>query len=237
MSAPGMTDRNTIVIERALDIEGRSLWTDARRRLVKNKAALTSIIVLSLIALVAIFVPFVWPYSYADIDYANIACAPNWWPDPNVPCYAGGYHIFGMDQNGRDLFVRVLYGARISLAVGVVATLVSLLIGVTYGAIAGFVGGRLDELMMRLVLKPKLIMLDEPVGGLAMAEVVEMIELLQQLKKRCSIFVIEHTMRVIRELADRVVVLIAGEKVADGPPSEILQNQRVIQEYLGTAHA
>jgi len=93
------------------------------------------------------------------------------------------------------------------------------------------------ELMMRLVLKPKLIMLDEPVGGLAMAEVVEMIELLQQLKKRCSIFVIEHTMRVIRELADRVVVLIAGEKVADGPPSEILQNQRVIQEYLGTAHA
>lgn len=93
------------------------------------------------------------------------------------------------------------------------------------------------ELLMRLVLKPQLIMLDEPVGGLAVTEVSEMIALLQQLRSRCSIFVIEHTMRVIRELADRVIVLIAGEKVADGPPAEILQNQRVIQEYLGTAHA
>jgi len=151
MSAPGITTRNTETIERALDIEGRSLWTDARRRLVKNRAALTSIIMLTVIALVAIFAPFVWPYGYADIDYANIACAPGWWPGANVPCYAGGYHIFGMDQNGRDLFVRVLYGARVSLSVGVVATLVSLLIGVTYGAVAGFVGGRLDELMMRFV--------------------------------------------------------------------------------------
>jgi len=91
------------------------------------------------------------------------------------------------------------------------------------------------ELLMRLVLKPRLIMLDEPVGGLAVAEVNEMIALLQELKARCSLFVIEHTMRVIRELADRVMVLITGEKVADGPPSEILQNQRVIDEYLGNA--
>jgi len=93
------------------------------------------------------------------------------------------------------------------------------------------------ELLMRLVLKPKLIMLDEPVGGLAITEVSEMIQLLQELKSRCSIFVIEHTMRVIRELADRVIVLIAGEKVADGPPEEILRNQRVVQEYLGNSHA
>lgn len=91
------------------------------------------------------------------------------------------------------------------------------------------------ELLMRLVLKPRLIMLDEPVGGLAVTEVSEMIALLQELKARCSLFVIEHTMRVIRELADRVMVLITGEKVADGPPSEILQNQRVIDEYLGNA--
>ena len=93
------------------------------------------------------------------------------------------------------------------------------------------------ELLMRLVLKPKLIMLDEPVGGLAVAEVSEMIRLLQELKTRCSIFVIEHTMRVIRELADHVIVLIAGEKVADGPPAEILRNTRVVEEYLGSAHA
>ena len=93
------------------------------------------------------------------------------------------------------------------------------------------------ELMMRLVLKPKLLMLDEPVGGLATSEVNEMIQLLKELKAYCSIFVIEHTMRVIKELADRVVVLIAGEKIADGPPTEILTNQRVINEYLGSAHA
>jgi ABC-type branched-subunit amino acid transport system ATPase component len=93
------------------------------------------------------------------------------------------------------------------------------------------------ELLMRLVQRPKLVMLDEPVGGLSSVEVRAMIGLLSQLKTRTSIFVIEHTMKVIRELADRVVVLLAGEKIADGPPVEILADQRVIEKYLGSADA
>ena len=93
------------------------------------------------------------------------------------------------------------------------------------------------ELLMRLVQQPKLLMLDEPVGGLSSAEVRATINLLSELKARCTIFVIEHTMKVIRELADRVVVLLAGQKIADGPPGEILSDQRVIEKYLGSVDA
>jgi oligopeptide transport system permease protein len=138
-------------VERTPLVKGRSLWTDARRRLLRNKAALISVILLGLIALLAVFVPYVWPYRYDAINYDLVSCAPDWWPEKNVLCNAGGLHIFGMDSVGRDLFIRVLYGARVSLAIGAVATLVSLVIGVTYGAVAGFVGGRIDELMMRFV--------------------------------------------------------------------------------------
>ena len=76
-------------------------------------------------------------YAYDEINYDIVSCAPDWWP-ADAACRAGGAHWFGTDAVGRDLFVRVLYGARVSLAVGMVATFVSLLIGVLYGAIAGY---------------------------------------------------------------------------------------------------
>ncbi len=141
---------NAEVMERAQGVKGRSLWVDARRRLFRNRAAMAGIFLLALVALMALFAPLLSPYAYDEINYDIVACAPDWWPG-QAACLAGGAHWFGTDLVGRDLFVRVLYGARVSLAVGLVATLVSLLIGVLYGATAGYLGGRVDNLMMRAV--------------------------------------------------------------------------------------
>ena len=131
------------------EVKGRSLWVDARRRLLRNRAAMAGIVILVLIALLALLAPMLSPFAYDEVNYDIIACAPGWWP-AEATCTAPG-HVFGTDSVGRDLFVRVLFGARVSLAVGLVATLVSLIIGVLYGAVAGYLGGRVDTLMMRLV--------------------------------------------------------------------------------------
>ena len=122
-------------------VQGRSLWQDARRRLLRNRAAVASLVVLGMITLMAIFAPLLSPYAVDEIFWDRIAVPP----DP------ANWHWFGTDGNGRDLFVRTLYGARVSLMVGVLATLVSLVIGVTWGAIAGYVGGSVDNVMMRIV--------------------------------------------------------------------------------------
>jgi len=151
MSVPFSDSRTAEIMAHAVDVKGRSLWEDARRRLFRNRAAVVSIVVLSVIALLAVFGPFLLAYPYDYIDYSVVSCAPDWWPDPAVLCNAGGTHWFGTDYVGRDLLVRTLYGARVSLAVGLIATLVSLVIGVAYGATAGYLGGRVDELMMRFV--------------------------------------------------------------------------------------
>ena len=147
MSAIG-NSRKAEILERAF--AGRSLWADARARLFKNRAAVASMIVLAVITLMALFAPYLSRYAFDAIDYDLVSCAPSWWPG-DAACFAGGTHWFGTDAVGRDLFVRVLYGARVSLAVGVVATLVSLVIGVLYGATAGYLGGRVDAVMMRAV--------------------------------------------------------------------------------------
>ncbi|MFZ1991189.1 MAG: ABC transporter permease subunit [Alphaproteobacteria bacterium] len=127
----------------AREIKGRSLWDDARRRLFANKAAVVSMIVLSIIVLLALFGPYLTPHKFDEIDWDLVG--------QNIGPTFKDFHIFGMDADGRDVFVRTLIGARVSLAVGVVATAVSLIIGVVYGAIAGFIGGWVDELMMRFV--------------------------------------------------------------------------------------
>ena len=148
---PVLPSARAELMETATTVQGRSLWVDARRRLFRNKAAVVSMIVLGIITLMAIFAPLLSPYEFDEIDYTQVQCAPTWWWGETALCIADGAHWFGMDSVGRDLFIRTLYGARVSLAVGLVATCVSLMIGVVYGATAGFVGGRIDNLMMRFV--------------------------------------------------------------------------------------
>jgi oligopeptide transport system permease protein len=147
---PDATHPDAELMLKSQAVKGRSLLADARRRLFRNKAAVLSMVLLALITLMALLAPFLSPYAFSDIDYDVISCAPDWWPGEAM-CHAGGAHWFGTDIVGRDLFVRVLFGARVSLAVGIVATLVSLAIGVLYGAAAGFIGGRVDAVMMRIV--------------------------------------------------------------------------------------
>lgn len=122
-------------------IAGRSLWVDARRRLFRNKASVFSMFILGFILFLAVFADLLSPHSYEALDWDYMKVAPT----------LEKFHIFGTDTVGRDLFVRTLYGARISLAVGVIATFVALTIGVLYGATAGFIGGKVDEIMMRIV--------------------------------------------------------------------------------------
>ena len=122
------------------DIEkGRSLWQDAWVRLKKNKLALTGLIIFTIMIILAIITPWIVPYSYEAQDLPLGPTPPS--PD----------HWFGTDTLGRDLFTRLLYGGRVSLAVGFIATAVALCIGVLYGTIAGYKGGRIDTLMMRFV--------------------------------------------------------------------------------------
>src|SRR5437016_4356590 len=123
------------------EIAGRSLWQDALARLLRNRAAVVSLVLLAIIALLAVFAPLLSPHPFDEVYFDEIGAPPNF----------AKAHWFGTDANGRDLFVRTLYGARVSLAVGLAATAVSLVIGVTYGAIAGYIGGRVDNTMARIV--------------------------------------------------------------------------------------
>ncbi len=114
-------------------------WQDAWQRFRRHKPALIAMLVLLLIFLGAIFIPAISRYDYDQ----QIRTARNQFPSWE--------HLFGTDKLGRDLFIRVVYGARISLSIGFVASLINLTIGVLYGGISGYIGGRVDNIMMRIV--------------------------------------------------------------------------------------
>ena len=141
-----------------------TFFRDGVKRLIKNKVALISFIIIVVITLSAIIIPFFWPYSYEQM-LGNVPGKPM---DPtynNLKPFeygkteqkkidAGEYvfpHVFGTDSGGRDYFIRVVYGTRISLAVGFFASLIVLIIGITVGSVAGYIGGRVDLIIMRIV--------------------------------------------------------------------------------------
>ena len=116
-----------------------SLWSDAFYRLSRNRAAMFGGFILILLIICAVLAPWIAPYSYS---YQNLSLGAS---PPSAD------HLLGTDVLGRDLLSRILYGARISLLVGFVATGVALIIGVSWGIIAGYIGGRVDSIMMRIV--------------------------------------------------------------------------------------
>ncbi|NEN83689.1 ABC transporter permease [Paenibacillus elgii] len=116
-----------------------TFWQQARIRLFKNKLALLGLIFIVALAALSIFGPWLTDQSYSKQNLLNGNQAPS------------AEHWFGTDELGRDVFARILFGSRISLTVGVVAALIDFLIGVVYGGIAGYFGGRVDNIMMRIV--------------------------------------------------------------------------------------
>ena len=144
--------------------ESSTFFKDGMKRLVKNKVAFLSMICVILIALTSIILPFFWPYTYdqqlgirpgkpVDPSYNNLA--PFTYGTTEQKRIEAGEevfpHIFGTDSAGRDYFIRVVYGTRISLAVGFFASLIVLVIGLTIGSIAGYIGGKVDLIIMRIV--------------------------------------------------------------------------------------
>ena len=141
-----------------------TFFRDGVKRLVKNRVALVSFIVIVVITLSAIFIPIFWPYGYeqmlgvtpgrpVDSSYNNLAPL-HYGRTEQAKIDAGEKvfpHLFGTDSSGRDYFIRIVYGTRISLAVGFFASIIVLIIGILVGSVAGYIGGKVDLIIMRIV--------------------------------------------------------------------------------------
>lgn len=129
-----------------VEVEGRSLWQDARHRFFKNKAAMVSLIVLTLIVIFSITGSSLSPWDYEEIDWEVMGDVQQL----GKPSLESG-HYFGTDALGRDLYSRVIQGTQISLMVGLIGSFIAVIVGTLYGATAGYLGGRIDSAMMRTV--------------------------------------------------------------------------------------
>ncbi|AEV36499.1 oligopeptide transport system permease protein OppC [Pseudovibrio sp. FO-BEG1] len=128
------------------EVQGRSLFADARRRFLKNKAALVSLIILIGVLAFSTFGHLIAAWSNEEIDWGVLGQIA----ELGAPSIENG-HYFGADELGRDLFARVVQGTQISLMVGVIGALIAVVVGTLYGAIAGYTGGKVDNVMMRIV--------------------------------------------------------------------------------------
>ena len=128
------------------EVKGRSPWADARKRFLRNKAAMAGLIILVLVALFAALGDYLAAWSNEELDY-NVMGQVR---ELGMPSIASG-HYFGTDDLGRDVFARTVQGTRISLMVGIVGAAIAVIVGTLYGATAGYVGGRTDQIMMRAV--------------------------------------------------------------------------------------
>jgi peptide/nickel transport system permease protein len=126
--------------EAGLELKARSQWSYARRRFLRHRLAMTGLIVLVVVFGAGIFANLVAPYSFEEIDLTNVLAGPT----------TVAHHFFGTDEIGRDFFSRVIYGIRTSMEVGVFVAFASSIIGVIVGAVAGYYGGWIDNILMRI---------------------------------------------------------------------------------------
>jgi peptide/nickel transport system permease protein len=140
VTTPGMAVGVDGTYEAGLELKARSQWSYARNRFLRHRLAMSGLIVLVIVFGAGIFANLVAPYSFEEIDLTNVLAGPT----------TTAHHFFGTDEIGRDFFSRVIYGIRTSMEVGVFVAFVSSIIGVIVGAVAGYYGGWIDNILMRI---------------------------------------------------------------------------------------